>query len=144
MNWKEAATEKLRRYSAMEAASHNLPLEIARLESDACSIRSARSDATPVFGGGSRREEALLNNIVEREELLRALERTQLWLKITQRGLGALSPQEKLILHRMYVCPEKGAVDRLCTELGLEQSSIYRKRDQALHRFTTACYGITE
>jgi hypothetical protein len=34
-------------------------------------------------------------------------------------------------------------MDRLCQELDLEQSSIYRKRDQALRRFTTALYGIS-
>ena len=36
------------------------------------------------------------------------------------------------------------AMDRLCTELGMEQSSIYRKRDEALRHFTVAMYGFSE
>ena len=30
---------------------------------------------------------------------------------------------------------------RLCEQLGVEQSSVYRKRDGALYRFTLALYG---
>ena len=44
---------------------------------------------------------------------------------------------------RFYMCPEKGSVERLCSELGLESSSVYRKRDKALRRFTVALYGST-
>jgi hypothetical protein len=84
----------------------------------------------------------LLSNLVCREELSRALTQAKLWVSATDRALGALSPEEKLILRRMYIYPERNAVERLCGELDLEQSSIYRKRDQALHRFTTALYGI--
>ena len=64
MNWKTEAKEKLRRYDAMRLATINIPQELHRLEMDAQSIRSARTDATPVSGGGSKREDALLNNII--------------------------------------------------------------------------------
>ena len=56
----------------------------------------------------------------------------------------ALNEDERLILQRLYLYPQKGAIDRLCNELGLEQSSVYRKRDQALSRFTVAIYGFSE
>ena len=98
--------------------------------------------------GGStdnrRREEALLNNIIHRQELLWTLEQAQMWLKSTDRALSALTTDEKLILHRLYIYPEKGSVERLCKELGLEVSTIYRRRDRALRRFTLAYYGIDE
>jgi transposase-like protein len=142
MNWKEEATEKLRKYDAMRLSTQNLPEELQRLEQAACAIRSARVDGTPVRGGTNRREDMLLSNLVCREELSRALTQAKLWVSATDRALGALSPEEKLILRRMYIYPERNAVERLCGELDLEQSSIYRKRDQALHRFTTALYGI--
>lgn len=142
MNWKEEATEKLRKYDAMRLSLQNLPEELHRLEQAACAIRSARTDGTPVKGGSNRREDMLLSNLVCREELTNALNQAKIWVSTTDRALGALTPEEKLILHRLYIYPERNAVERLCGELDLEQSSIYRRRDQALHRFTTALYGI--
>ncbi len=142
MNWKEEATDKLRKYDAMRLAVQNLPEELHRLEQAACAIRSARTDGTPVKGGTNRREDVLLSNMVCREELNHALDQARLWLSTTDRALGALTPEEKLILHRLYMFPERGAVDRLCGELDVEVSSIYRKRDKALECFTLALYGI--
>ncbi len=144
MNWKTEAMEKLRRYDAMRQAVVNIPEEIDRLEDEMLSIRSARTDATPVRGGGSRREDAILNNIAQRQELSWSLGQARSWVKVADRALGALTPEEKLVLHRLYICPERGAVNRLCGELGVEQSSVYRKRDKALYRFTVALYGVAE
>lgn len=142
MNWKAEAKEKLRRYDAMRLATVNIPEEMERLEIDARSIRSARTDGTPVKGGGNRREEAMLDNIVHRQELAWTLQQAQSWLKTTDRALTALNNEEKLILHRLYIYPETGGVERLCKELGVETSSIYRRRDKALKHFTLAYYGI--
>lgn len=142
MNWKTEAKEKLRRYDAMRLATVNIPQEIQRLEIDAQSIRSARTDATPVSGGGNRREEALLNNILHRQELAWTLQQAQAWLQLTDRALTALTQEEKQILTRLYIYPEKGGLERLCHELDMETSSIYRHRDRALKRFTMALYGI--
>lgn len=136
--------EKLRRYDAMQQALRNIPEEIDRLKADACALRGATTDTTPVKGGGSRREEALINNLVERQELEWTLQQVQRWLCTTDRGLAALTPDERLVLQRLYLYPEQGALERLCSELGVEQSSVYRKRDQALHRFTVALYGFLD
>lgn len=144
MNWKKEAMEKLRRYGAMRLAVVNISEEIKRLEVDAQSIRSAKTDATPVTGGGNRREDALLNNIVHRQELARTLEQVHIWLRSTDRALTALAKEEALILHRLYMYPEKGGLEKLCKELGVESSSIYRRRDKALEHFTIALYGIAE
>ena len=142
MNWKTEAKEKLRRYDAMRLATVNIPQELQRLEIDAQSIRSARTDATPVSGGGNRREEALLNNILHRQELAWTLQQAQAWLQLTDRALTALTQEEKQILTRLYIYPKKGGLERLCHELDMETSSIYRHRDHALKRFTMALYGI--
>lgn len=144
MNWKQEAKEKLRRYDAMRLATINIPQELERLEIDAQSIRSARADSVTVHGGGSKREEALLNNIIHRQELAWTLQQAQMWLQSTDRALTGLSNEEKLILHRLYIYPEKGGLERLCKELGIETSSIYRRRDRALKHFTLAFYGIDE
>ena len=142
MNWKTEAKEKLRRYDAMRLATINIPQELHRLVIDAQSIRSSRTDATPVRGGGSKREDALLNNILHRQELAWTLEQAQAWIRITDRALTCLNNCEKQILTRLYIYPEKGGLERLCKELDMETSSIYRHREQALKRFTMALYGV--
>ena len=144
MNWKAEATEKLQRYDAMRLATINIPEEIRRLEIDAKSIRAARADATPVKGGGSKREDAILNNIVQRQELSRNLRQAEIWVQVTDRALTALTGEDRLILHRLYLHPERGAMARLSEELGVDPSNIYRRRDRALRRFTLAYYGIEE
>lgn len=141
MNWRGEAVEKLRKYDAMCRSLQNIPLEVKRLEVDARAIRGARTDGTPVKGGGSGREDALINNIAHRQELTWALEQAKYWVEITRRGLETLTPEEKLVLQRFYLTPEQGSVQRLCMELGVEQSSIYRKRDKALRKFALALYG---
>ena len=144
MNWREEAKEKLRKYSAMRLGVVNIPVEIKRLEVDAKSIRSAKIDATPMPGGGNRREEALLNNIAHRQELTWTLEQAKLWLRITDRALTTLSSEDKQILHMLYIYPQKGNLEQLCTKLNIEKSSTYRRRDKALERFALSLYGTTE
>lgn len=143
MQWKDEAVEKLKRYGAMQKALENIPAEIRLLQDDAAALRSA---SAPKVGGkgNSTREDALINNIVRRQELEWNLKRVKHWLSVTDRGLEALDPEELLVLRRMYLTPERGAVDRLCGELGVEQATVYRKRDKALHRFTVALYGFPE
>ncbi len=144
MNWKAEAMEKLRRYDAMRQAMVNLPEEIRRLEAEAYSLRGMRMENDPVKDGGGRQEDVLLSNLVCRQELSATLEQTGNWLRVADRAMAALTPEEKLILHRLYIYPERGSVDRLCGELNVEQSSIYRKRDKALRKFTYALYGACE
>lgn len=144
MNWKAEAMEKLQRYDAMRLAAVNIPEEMERLEIDLQSIRSARSDTIRVSGGAGKREDAILSNIIQRQELARNLRQAQIWLQATDRALTTLNSEEKLILHRLYICPEKSAITRLSSELGVDASNIYRRRDRALKRFTLAYYGIDE
>jgi len=144
MKWKDEAIEKLKRYDAMHTAQQNIAREIARLKEEAFAIRRADPSAAPVRGSGGRYDEVLMNNIVKRQELAWTLKQVKLWISNTDRGLQALNEEERQVLQRLYLYPKKGAVDRLCEELGLEQSSVYRRRDQALEHFTIAMYGFTE
>lgn len=143
--WKYKAIDKLKDYSAQKAALQSLPEEIARLESEACSIKSATGDGAPVKGGGSGREDRLLSNIVKREEHKAMLKRAKLAVGMVDRGLGVLSEEERRILDRMYIFREKGSVSRLMDEFGLqEESSLYKRANKALQHFTIAMYGATE
>lgn len=144
MNWKNEAMDRLRQYDAVRLALRNIPQEIQRLEAASTAIAGARTDGCAILSGGSRREEAVLDNLMSRQELQWQLEQTQSWLSCMDRALSFLTGEEKLVLQRFYIHPEKGSVERLCSELGVESSSVYRKRDKALRRFATALYGNVE
>ncbi|MBQ7767569.1 MAG: hypothetical protein IJ403_01650 [Oscillospiraceae bacterium] len=143
--WKYKAIDKLRDYPLQKSALQNLAEELERLESEAYSIKSATGDGTPVKGGGSGREERLLSNIVKREEHKAMRHRAKLAVQMVDRGLAALSDEEKHMLEVMYIVGEQGRVERLLGELDLqEESSLYKRINKALHRFTVAMYGATE
>ena len=144
MNWKYEAAEKLRQYEAKKKSLDSIQDEIRRLESAMQSIRSAMADGTPVKGGGSGREDMMLSNIVHREELERSLEQTKIWVELVDAGLEILSAEERMILDRFYIHPEKGAADRLAGDMKLDIKTVYRRKDEALKHFTICLYGGTE
>lgn len=133
MNRKQEAAEKLRQYDAMQRARENLPREIQRLRVAALRLREKGED-----------QALLADNLTQRQELQWTLEETKCWLDVTERALKGLSRQEKHILHRLFISPEKGSIQLLCQELGVEQSSVYRRREKALEHFATALYGLQQ
>ena len=144
MNWKAEATEKLRSYETMRLAIRNLPREIERLEAEYTGIGAQRFTGRVTARDQRNREERMLNNIVQRQELQWSLEQTRRWIRLMDRGLAVLDDREKAILEQLYIYPRAGAMERLCAELGVEKTSIYRRRDRALEKFTRAMYGFTE
>lgn len=141
MNWKAEAVDKLKHYDEMFRAACSIPEEIKALELSLYGVQGKQAEKIKVKGGkgGSDR---ILDALVYREELRNALERAKLWLSFTDRALDALKPEDRLILQRMYVFPQRGCLQRLTEELGVEQSTLYRRRDKALERFTIALYGL--
>lgn len=144
MNWKTEATEKLRSYEIMRKALVNLPREIDRLEAEFTGIGAQRFTSAVTAREQRSREERMLNNIVKRQELQWSLDQARLWMQNVTEALDVLEPEEKGILQQLYISPEVGAMERMCEKLCLEKSSIYRKRDSALRKFTLAMYGATE
>lgn len=142
--WELFAKEKLQKYRAKKAALTSIPDEIRQLESDAVSIRSVRSDSTPLKGGGSKQEDVMLNNITMRNELRKNLAEAASWVDAVDKAMVHLSDEERKILDKSFINPEKNSVDRLCSELGYEKTTIYKKRDTALYHFTLALYGRSE
>lgn len=144
MNWKHEAVDKLKNYEAHKNALESIPLELARLESSCAGIRSAAADGVPVLGGGGTREDAMLSNIVHRDELKRRLQEARLWVRAVDNALAVLDEKERLVLDKFYIHSGKGSVGTLCELLHIEQATAYRKRDSALRHFTIALYGVTE
>lgn len=143
MNWKTEAKEKLRKYDAMVNATINIPEEIAMLESMHKAIHTRKMDEPSIVRGESTHDEKFINNIAKRQELKWALKNAKSWVKLVENALECLLPDEKLIVQKLYIYPSKGAVKELCEELEITDSTLYRRRDQALERFTLALYGST-
>lgn len=144
MDWKREAADKLKCYEAKRTSLDRAQAELRRLEDDMTRIRSATTDGTPVSGGTSTREDAMVNNIAQREELKLAMKEATAWVKIVDGGLAVLDEEERHILDRFYIHRAKGNVERLCDELHLEKTRVYELKDKALRHFTLALYGVVE
>ena len=143
MIWKEEAIRKLKQYNAKKLALENIPLEIRQQCLALSSIKSSDPDSIPVRGNGTR-EDAILNNMTYRAELLDSLTQTQLQVDAIERALGTLNPEERILLDRFFIRPEAKAADRLAGDLHMDVKTVYRRKDEALRIFTLALYGITE
>lgn len=145
VNWCTFSIQRLKDYEDRKAAEENLIEQIESLKDRFTAIRAATTDSTPVQGGNdNKRENMLISNISMREELEKNLAIVRRELSITEKGLDALSKQERLILTRFYISNSKNCVMRLCDELYISKTEVYRMKDKALKKFTLACYGIVE
>ena len=144
-NWCVYSIQRLRDYEDKQRAVINLTEQIKVLDEKFTAIRSATTDGTPVQGGtDNKREEMLINNIATREELKKNLEIVKHEIDITENGLNALTETEVKILTRFYINRSKGYIERLCDELFISKTELYRQKEDALKRFTMVCYGIVE
>ena len=142
MNWIKEAESKLRDYAAKEQSLSSVTERIAQLQAEMTCVRSATTDSTAVHGGGNCREDALLNNIVERSELERARDLAVSWLEWVNKALRALT--DRHLLDVFYINRHKGHVERLCEEMNIEKSQVYNRKNAALRKFTISLYGVTE
>lgn len=144
MNWKQEAVEKLRRYDSMRRAVINIPEEISRLKGEYSAIGTPALERIAASQDPRRREDRMMDNIVCRQELQWSLEQARQWMETVSRALGVLDPEERFVLHQLYMYPQTGGVEQICEKLGVEKTSVYRRRDKALQKFTIAMYGAAE
>ncbi len=145
MNWQKVSIERLRAYGARKNALTIIPEQIKTLEMSFTSIRAATTDGTAVSGGeGNKRETALIDNIVMRDELAQNLKIAKREVAITEKGLAGLTDEQQTIIAMFYIDRPRGHVDLLCEKLYLEKSRVYALKEDALKKFTIACYGIVE
>ena len=116
MNWTEAAKKQLGMLEGLRLAVENIPCQIKVLEREGAEAESIRA-------------------------LKKSLDRARRQVSSIDSALSALSPEEKLVLYRLYIFPQRGKLELLCQELGMEESSIYRRRDRGMEKFVLALYG---
>ena len=122
MGWRQMAERRLMDYETMKKAKDTLPEELSRRKLP-------------------KEEEARMEMMAQKLFLKERLRQVSRWLDVTRKGLGALDPQERLVVQLLYIMPEKGNVGRLCEILNCGQTTVYRRRDRALKKFTKALYG---
>lgn len=145
MNWKQAAVQRLRDYDARKESIKILKEQIDVLEMQFTSIRAARTDGEPVSGNaGNHREDAMIANICRRDELTANLKVATREVELTEKGLAVLTEDEKTILDVFYIARPYDHVLRLAEMFNVEKSEIYRRKDEALRKFTVAMYGVVE
>ena len=137
--WKDLAKSELEMYPAKKEALTTIPERLRELESAFVSIGSPSADKVAVQGGGGN--DKALNNIVQRESLFRNYAEVLAFTARVERGLAVLTEDENEILRRCFIHPERGAVERIAQAKGLDKSTVYRMRDDALRKFTMAMYG---
>jgi hypothetical protein len=143
MDWKREAKAELRDLPQMREALVSIPERIAYIEAKKTSLQSS-SDSTPVQGGGSSHEDRLLNLIVEEERLKLTLKAHKIRLKLIERGLEAVTEDDRLILTTFAEHRSAEAVDILTAKLFLERSRVYQLWDAALKRYTVAEFGLVD
>jgi hypothetical protein len=144
MDWKSAAVQRLKDYEARKKAVQLLEEQLENLEAQFVTIRGARTDGDPVKGGGNCREDMLLSNIVMRDELTANKGIVEREITITEKGLAALTDEERRILEVFYISRPYNHILHLCDELSVEKSEVYRRKNAALDKFTIACYGVVK
>lgn len=145
MNWKNEAIRKLKRYKHMCQCLESIPKELEQLELDNQALHRQPPQIVSTPSGFSRnREDAMLNNIVHRQELELALQQATLWVQTVDGALSVLDPTSRELLLAVYAEEEVPHVPDLCRRLGLERTTFYRKKDAALACFTLGLYGLIE
>lgn len=139
--WRKQAESDLKIYEASKQALINIPDQIKELEEKLTSIRSQSADSVSVKGGGGGRDDAYLNNIVARDRLKANLEDSRRFVSRVSNALSILTEDEKELLRRFYMTPEKGAAYNMAAEKHVDHKTVYRWKDDALDRFTIAMYG---
>lgn len=145
MEWETRAIKRLGRYEARKAALANLADQIKTLDGRMSGIRPAKADGQAVkSGGGNQREDMLINGLTEKDELKENYRIVKREVAVTERGLCALDVMERRVLELFYIRRPEDYIQQLCKELHIERSEVYRRKNDALKKFTIACYGIVE
>ena len=135
MDWKAEAIDKLQGYEAQQRAVDGITGELERLG-------AAKLDGMPRTGiNASARKEVMVDNI---QSPVKERKEARLWVEIVDGGLSVLGEDERFVLDLLFMHPAKGNIERLCEQLWVEKATVYRRRDEALRRFTIALYGTVE
>lgn len=139
--WKQQAMNDLEMYEARKKAVENISDQLRELEAEITSIRSPGADTASVRGGGGSKDSRYLNNIIARDRLKENLKDAKKTVRAVEKALSVMTSEERELLERFFINPEKEAVFDIADKFGIERKTVYSRRESALKKFTIAMYG---
>lgn len=143
-NWERQSIEDLQSYEKKKQSISNITEQIEILNMQYTALRGQAFDSSPIQGGGSRMEDHLLDNIVKRERLQMNLSAVKRMVHLIERGLRSLDEKEREMLEVFFVNRPARHIDLLRDKYHVEQSEVYRMKDEALYKFTIGMYGMSD
>ena len=136
MDWKALAVDDLKHYNYLKIGIMNSRDKLRCIEArtEHGKLNSDRNSASP--------DSQLIDAIVEYERLRKNISISKDLIKMIERGLEALSEEERYVLREFYMQDADVNMLKLKEKLGYETRSVYRLRDRALAKFTLAMYGV--
>lgn len=135
------------RLKNLEQVRYSIPAmeqRIAVLRSQFGALRSATTDGTPVQGGGNGREDALIGNIAERQQLEKNIQFARAEVDELDAAMAQLSPDERIVLEKFYVRRQRSTAEAIAGYLNCDRATVYRIRDRALVALARCLYGRVE
>lgn len=128
-------------YNQRKEQLHTLPERIATERARLTSIRSASAESAMLHGGGNVRQERDATILVEIDRLTAELKLARLEVSTVDRILESLDEQSRRIVEQLDIYHIKGAVERLCKEMGYERSRFYDLYDNALDKIAALYFA---
>ena len=144
MNWICESISDLRLYGQRKRFLENVDNQLIWLENDFAALKGCATDSEAVDGGASRSEDHLLNNIVKRDKLRQNKELAEKFVQTIERTLYLLPRQQQEILAEFFIDRSKGHIERLMEKYHVEQSMVYKLKNEALRNFTLLRSGYIE
>ena len=145
MNWKTEAVYKLREYNSKKKALTNLEEKIKMKETEITAIRTSQLSQAPSHGTNENTaQDRLISSIAEKDELKLNLAIVRRQVAAIANGLAELDEEQRTVLDMFFIDRQCGYIGLLCDMLNVEVATVYRKKDEALRKFTVIMYGIIE
>lgn len=141
INWKKEAIDELKNYEDLKESIHSLNERIALTQNQIYNI-SACQIGERVGNSSGNGDDVRLNKMVELEELKARKLITQKRVQLVQNALDKLNNEQRRILELFYIKRPNAYMDELMQSFSIEQAEVYRRKNDALRRFTELMYGI--
>lgn len=139
---KQIVVKRLRDLPDEIQALQEIPYTLQTLNQKFTALRSATNDGTPVRGGTNNREDMMIANILERQDLEERYKFTKRQVRQMQAALDRLTAEERTVLDKFYMHRTPHYLDELCDELCCERTHIYDIKDQAILRLARQLTGL--